>query len=121
MAPAAHRVLPSALATTLALAAALCPAAARAHFILDEPACFSEQDNLKSALADIGSQLRQARDRQARLKAEVKYLEAKRDAPPDASDASVDEQFYSELSARIESVLNNKVDAFNSKSPAAKG
>ncbi|HEX3146575.1 MAG TPA: hypothetical protein VHR66_00640 [Gemmataceae bacterium] len=58
-----------------------------------------ELDNYKSALADIGSKLLDAQTRLAVLPAEIQFQETLRDAPPNASDAVLDEQLLSKLQA----------------------
>ena len=68
-----------------------------------------DMDNLKSALASIGTQLREAKREQARLGAEIKWLEKKRDNP-DKDDSTIDDQFVSELNLRLSSLSNKMLD-----------
>jgi uncharacterized protein involved in exopolysaccharide biosynthesis len=68
-----------------------------------------EMDQLKTALATIGGQLRQARQKQAELAAEIKYQEKRRDNP-DADDKTIDDQFVAELNVRLSSLSNKMAD-----------
>jgi uncharacterized protein involved in exopolysaccharide biosynthesis len=68
-----------------------------------------EMDNLKTALASIGTQLREARREQARLAAEIKWLEEKK-KNPDADDRTIDDQFINELNLRLSSLSNKMLD-----------
>ncbi len=52
-----------------------------------------EQDASRTSLSDIEAQLRAAREKHAKLKLEIKFLEVRRDAPADPSDATFDESF----------------------------
>lgn len=61
-----------------------------------------EQDTIKTAISDIETQLRLAREKQAKLKLEVKFLEARRDAPADANDAAFDESFFPVLQTMMQ-------------------
>jgi uncharacterized protein involved in exopolysaccharide biosynthesis len=69
-----------------------------------------ELDTLKTALSEIGSQLRQARSHQFDLKVKIDYLETKQKAPRGTSDDAIDEQFYNELSARIAGLQQRMMD-----------
>ena len=77
---------------------------------VDDPVV--EQETLKLAIADIETQLRVARERQAKLKLEIKFLEARRDAPVDASDAAFDDSFFPILQSMMQelqtSLLNQQ-------------
>ena len=60
-----------------------------------------EHESLRSSLSEVDSQLRVARQSQAKLKREIKFLEARRDAPTDPSDAGFDEQFFPALQSMM--------------------
>jgi uncharacterized protein involved in exopolysaccharide biosynthesis len=69
-----------------------------------------EQDTLRAAVTDIETQLRAARERQAKLKLEVKFLEARRDAPADASDAAFDESFFPILQSMMQELQTKMIN-----------
>ena len=70
----------------------------RAHGVADP---VLEQETLKVAVTDIEAQLRAAREKQAKLKLEIKFLEARRDAPANATDATFDENFFPVLQSMM--------------------
>jgi uncharacterized protein involved in exopolysaccharide biosynthesis len=69
-----------------------------------------ELDTIKSALTDIETQLRVARERQAKVKLEIKFLEARRDAPADASDAALDESFFPILQSMMQELQSKMIN-----------
>jgi hypothetical protein len=83
-----------------------------------------EQESLRVAISEIESQLRIAREKQAKLKLEIKFMEARRDAPADSSDETFDENFFpvlqsmmTELSTRM--VNQQQIDTAKFKYEAA--
>lgn len=75
---------------------------------IDDPVV--EQETLKLAIADIETQLRAARERQAKLKLEVKFLEARRDAPADANDAAFDDTFFPILQSMMQELQTSLIN-----------
>jgi uncharacterized protein involved in exopolysaccharide biosynthesis len=69
-----------------------------------------EHETLRSSLADVEVQLRAARKQQAEVKLAIKYLEARRDAPADATDAAVDDTFFPILQAMMNELQTKMVN-----------
>ena len=68
-----------------------------------------EMDNLKSALSNIGSQLREARQQQAKLAADIEWVKKKRDNP-DADDRSIDDEMIQKFTTGIVALQNKMAD-----------
>ena len=74
---------------------------------IDDPVV--AMDSIKTALTNIGNQLRQSKQQQAQLAAEIEWLKKKRDNP-DLDDRTLDDQFISEINIRISAISNKMVD-----------
>jgi hypothetical protein len=68
-----------------------------------------EMGTLKTALASIETQLREAKREKARIAAEIKWLEEKK-KNPDVDDKTIDDQFVSELNVRLSALSNKMLD-----------
>ncbi len=68
-----------------------------------------EQESLRVGTSDIEAQLRSAREKQAKTKMEIKFLEARRDAPASASDADFDENFFPVLQSMMTKIQTDLV------------
>jgi uncharacterized protein involved in exopolysaccharide biosynthesis len=69
-----------------------------------------EQESLRVAISDIEAQLRIAREKQAKLKLEIKFLEARRDAPADATDETFDDNFFPVLQSMMHELQTRMVN-----------
>jgi hypothetical protein len=69
-----------------------------------------EQESLRVAISDIEAQLRIAREKQAKLKLEIKFMEARRDAPADSSDETFDENFFPVLQSMMTELSTRMVN-----------
>jgi uncharacterized protein involved in exopolysaccharide biosynthesis len=69
-----------------------------------------EQDTLKLAVTNIENQLREARMQQAKLRLEIKFLETRRDAPTDPTDAAFDDTFFPMLQSMMNELQSKMVN-----------
>jgi uncharacterized protein involved in exopolysaccharide biosynthesis len=69
-----------------------------------------EQDTLKLAVTNIENQLRDARTQQAKLRLQIKYLEARRDSPADPTDAGSDDVFFPMLQSMMNELQTKTVN-----------
>jgi uncharacterized protein involved in exopolysaccharide biosynthesis len=69
-----------------------------------------EQDILKLAVTNIENQLREARTRQATIREEIRFLEARRDAPADPNDATFDDTFFPALQSMMNELQTTMVN-----------
>jgi len=70
-----------------------------------------EHESLRSSLAEVETQLRMARTSQGKLKFQMKYLEAQRDAPTNPSDAGFDDQFFPVLQTMMNEMQTKMINA----------
>jgi uncharacterized protein involved in exopolysaccharide biosynthesis len=69
-----------------------------------------EHENLRLSLSSIESQFLAAREKQAKLKLEIKFLEVRLDAPANANDPVFDDQFFPILQAMMTELQSKMID-----------
>src|SRR5262245_33623519 len=65
---------------------------------------------IQTGIMDVNRQIRAAHEQEARLKAQIRALETRRDAPAEPSDTALDETFFPALQAQLAKLQNEMVN-----------